>query len=189
GTLATIKLLKENKATFKVDYSLRKDTGWSNDTGKLNLDYQVLPDNDYYQNLSYSIKSSVDWDKFVNPVNRLVHPSGLKNFADTSILSTTRVGAGNTLDSNQLVVLDVGNILELSDKQRVDAINNFDKARDFDTIENNTKSKFLTFKNRNLTDFTRCLTNRVLVHDDISETFSSEGFESISTVIEPLSDQ
>ena len=31
-------------------------------------------------------KSPVDWDKFVNPVNRLVHPSGLKNFADTSIL-------------------------------------------------------------------------------------------------------
>ena len=63
GTLATIKLLKDNKATFKVDYSLRKDTGWSDDIGKLNLDYQVLPDNDYYQNLSYTIKSSQTFDK------------------------------------------------------------------------------------------------------------------------------
>jgi len=189
NTSAEIVTIVNNEGIFETDYSSKQEYGWIDNIGKLNEDVQVLPDNDYYQNLSYSIKSSVDWDKFVNPVNRLVHPSGLKNFADTSILSTTRVGAGNTLDSNQLVVLDVGNILELSDKQRVDAINNFDRARDFDTIENNTKSKFLTFKNRNLTDFTRCLTNRVLVHDDISETFSSEGFESISTVIEPLSDQ
>ena len=37
-----------------------------------------------------------------------------------------------------------------------------------------------------MTDFTRCKTNRVLVHDDISETFSSEGFESTNTIIEPL---
>ena len=36
-------------------------------------------------------------DKFVRPVNRLVHPSGLKNFADTSMLSTTKVGAGETM--------------------------------------------------------------------------------------------
>ena len=91
GTLATIKLLKENKATFKVDYSLRKDTGWSNDIGKLNLDYQVLPDNDYYQNLSYTIKSSQTYDKLSSTVNGLVHPTGLKNFSDTGITTVTKV--------------------------------------------------------------------------------------------------
>ena len=32
----------------------------------------------------------------------------------------------------------------------------------------------------------RCKTNRVLLHDDISATFQSEGFESTNTVIEPL---
>ena len=81
-------------------------------------------------------------------------------------------------------MLDVGNVLELNDKQRVDAINNFDFARDYDTRTNG--SKFLTFQNRTLTDFTRCKTNRVLLHDDISENFSSDGFESTNTVIEPL---
>ena len=80
--------------------------------------------------------------------------------------------------------MDVGNVLELNDKQRVDAINNFDFARDFDTRVNG--SKFLTLQNRTLTDFTRCKTNRVLLHDDISDNFSSEGFESTSTLIEPL---
>ena len=68
----------------------------------------------------------------VNPVNRLVHPSGLKNFADTSVTSNITVGVGEVRESNQVVVLDVGNVLELNDKQRVDAINNFDFARDFD---------------------------------------------------------
>ena len=88
GTIATIKLLKDNRAIFKVDYSLRKDTGWSNDIGKLNLDYQVLPDNDYYQNLSYTIKSSQTYDKLSSTVNGLVHPTGLKNFSDTEIITT-----------------------------------------------------------------------------------------------------
>ena len=44
------------------------------------------------------------------------------------------------------MVLDVGNILELRDKQRVDAINNFDFASDFDTRVNG--AKFITLKNR-----------------------------------------
>ena len=117
-------------------------------------------------------------------MNRLVHPSGLKNFADTSVTSNITVGVGQVRESNQVVVLDVGNVLELNDKQRVDAINNFDFARDFDTRVNG--SKFLTLKNRTLTDFTRCKTNRVLVHDDISANFSSDGFESTNTIIEPL---
>ena len=121
--------------------------------------------------------------KFVNPINRLVHPSGLKNFSDTTITSNIEVGFG-TFKSNQSVVLDVGNVLELNDKQRVDAINNFDFAKDYDTRING--SKFLTLQNRTLTDFTRCKTNRVLLHDDISDNFSSEGFESTNTIIEPL---
>ena len=138
--------------------------------------------------MEYTVKSTVEWDKFVNPVNRLVHPSGLKNFADTSVFGQVNVGSGKTLDSNQLVVLDVANVLELSDKQRVDAINNFDSVRDFNTSSNNSKSKFLTFQNRSLTDFTRCKTNRVLIHDDISSNFSSDGFESVSTIIETLAE-
>tara|TARA_B100000575_G_scaffold294411_1_gene310169 strand:+ start:13 stop:12861 length:12849 start_codon:yes stop_codon:yes gene_type:complete len=173
-----------NQAKFNVNFSNRQEYGWLDDIGKLNEDYQVIPDNDYYQNLSYTVKSSIEWEKFVNPVNRLVHPSGLKNFADTSVDSNLSVGVGLVRDSKQAIVLDVNNVFGLEDKQRVDAINNFDLVRDFD-IRNNS-SKFLTLKNKNLSDFTRCKTNRVLVHDDVSNTFSSEGFESTSTTIDPL---
>ena len=181
---AEITSIVDNQAKFTTDFSNRQEYGWLDDIGKLNEDYQVIPDNDYYQNLSYTVKSSIEWDKFVNPVNRLVHPSGLKNFADTTVTSSLKVGVGEVRESNQTVVLDVGNILELKDKQRVDAINNFDFARDFDTRANG--SKFITIKNRTFTDFTRCKTNRVLLHDDISDGFSSEGFESTNTIIEPL---
>ena len=85
----------------------------------------------------------------------------MKNFADTSVVSNLKVGVGEVRESNQVVVLDVGNILELRDKQRVDAINNFDFARDFDT--RTSGSKVLNSSNRSLTDFTRCKTNRVLL--------------------------
>ena len=32
----------------------------------------------------HMLKSAIEWEKFVNPVNRLVHPAGLK-FSDTYI--------------------------------------------------------------------------------------------------------
>ncbi|MEC8551033.1 MAG: hypothetical protein VXY93_11100, partial [Pseudomonadota bacterium] len=137
-----------------------------------------------YQNLSYTVKSTIEWDKFVNPLNRLVHPAGLKNFADTSIESKVTVGVGTTAITKDLIVLDVANVLGLEDKQRVDAINNFDFVRDYDSRINT--SKFIELSNKVLTDFTRCKTNRVLVHDDISNKFSSTGFQENNTIIESL---
>ena len=110
---AEITSIVGNKAKFKTDFSNRQEYGWLDDIGKLNQDYQVIPDNDYYQNLSYTVKSTIEWDKFVNPVNRLVHPAGLKNFADTSIESKVSVGVGTTALTKDLIVLDIANILGL----------------------------------------------------------------------------
>ena len=183
---AEITSLISNKAKFKTDFSNRQEYGWLDDVGKLNEDYMVTPDNDYYQNLSYTVKSTVEWEKFVNPVNRLVHPSGLKNFSDTSIESSVKVGVGTTASTKDLIVLDVRNTLGLEDKQRVDAINNFDFVTDFDT--RNNSSKFLQLSNKVLTDFSRCKTNRVLVHDDISDKFSSAGFQENNTLVERLTE-
>ncbi|MEC8551730.1 MAG: hypothetical protein VXY93_14640, partial [Pseudomonadota bacterium] len=53
-----------------------------------------------------------------------------------------------------------------------------------DTLGN--KSKNLQFTNKVLTDFSRCISNRVLIHDDISSEFSSVGFSANDSVIEPL---
>ena len=164
GNIATINVISENKGEFIVDYSLRQNQGWRDDIGKLNQDYQVLPDNDYYQNLSYSVKSSITFDDLINPVNRLLHTSGLKNFADVGIQSATSAGI-TTSTFLDTVALDI------IDQKRVDTINNFDFALDIDTVNN--KSKFLKLKNTKLSPYIECRSNRVLEIDDISPLFSN----------------
>ncbi len=176
---ATVTSIVENKARFEVDYANRQEYGWTDNIGKLNEDIQVIPNNDYFQNLSYSIKSPITWDQFVDPVNRLVHPSGLKNFADTSVETVVgNVGVGTSVSSVPVIVVDV------LGENRVDTIHNFDLAKDYDSRGN--KSKFVTFENLKLTDYTKCKTNRVLLHDDISDKFSSKGLQDLFTEIEEV---
>ena len=179
---ATITDIVDNQAKFIVDYASRQEIGWADNVGKLSEDFQVVPDNNYFQNLSYSIKSPITWDQLVNPVNRLVHPAGLKNFADVGITSSIDAGFRNVPETDPVIVIDV-----IGDK-RVDTINNFDFARDYDARPdvNPTKSKFATFDNIKLTDFTLCKSNRVLIHDDISGSFASKGFQDVFTEIEEV---
>ena len=164
GNIATINTISKNSGIFEISYSLKENQGWNNDIGKLNQDYQVTPDNDYYQNLSYSIKSSITYEDLVNPVNRLLHTTGLKNFADVGITSITNVGITTSSFTDVLA-------LDFIDQKRVDTINNFDFAIDIDTFEG--KSKFLKLKNTKLSPYIECRTNRVLEIDDISGLFSN----------------
>ena len=180
GVIARVSEIVENKAKFEVDYSSLRNYGWIDDTGKLDEDYQVIPDNDYYQNLSYSIKSGITFDEFIDPVNSILHPAGLKNFADVGITSSVDATVSYAATTNSVVILDV------IDEKRVDTINNFDLALDYDTREN--KSKYLKVKNRKLTDYIKCLTNRVLTHDDISNRFSSKGDQDLFTEVEEIND-
>jgi len=179
GVLADVTSITTNKSRFKIGYSTRQNIGWSDDIGKISEDYQVTPDNDYYQNLSYTIKSPITWNEFSAPVNSIVHPAGLKNFADVGILSSTGpIGFAGTTTS--LVVLDIVG------EKRVDIINNFDNVVDYDTRTNPDRSKYLKIQNRKLTDYTECRTNRVIIHDDISNRFSSRGFEDPFVEIEEI---
>ena len=168
GTIATIESLEENRASFTIDYSLRKDIGWSDEIGKLSEDIQVLPDNDYYQNLSYTVKSPITYDELVNPVNRLLHTTGLKNFADVGITSSAKAGVANTILSSTTAVIDV------ISESRVDTINAFDLSIDVDTVTNSpVRSKFIKFQNKKLADYIDCTTNKVLILDDVNSQFSS----------------
>jgi hypothetical protein len=163
GNIATIDAITDNLGRFAVDYSLKKDIGWIDDIGKLNQDNQVIPNNDYYQNLSYTVKSPITYQDLRTPVNSLLHTSGLKNFADTVITSTTTLGISS---SNATSI-----IRDIIEENRVDAIYNFDLVKDIDTIENS--SKFLKLKNKKLADYNECRTNVVLRIDDISKKFSN----------------
>ena len=164
GTRATINTLVENLATFDIDFALRRDSGWNDETGKLSLDSQVLADNDYYQNLSYAVQSPLEYESLINSVNSLLHPSGLKNFANVGIGSTARVGIST--DNNVTVINQ-----DLITNTRVDEINIFDNAKDVDVSLN--RSRFLELKSKKLTSYIECITNRVLKIDDISSEFAS----------------
>lgn len=164
GSIATINSITENSGRFDVNYSLRQDYGWLDNTGKLDEDYQVLPDNDYYQSLSYTVKSPIEFENLINPVNRLLHTSGLKNFADTELKSTSTLSIGSSS-------IDSISIFDISEEKRVDTINNYDLSLDVDTLNN--KSKFLKIRNKRLSGYIECRTNRVLKIDDISSQFSN----------------
>jgi hypothetical protein len=162
GTIATISETKESLGQFEVNYSATQDIGWSDDIGKLDEDIQVIADNDYYQNLAYSVKSNQEWVDIVDPVNSLLHTSGLKNFSDTQIVKNAGIG----ITSNQYADF----VYNFIDENRVDTINNFDLVIDVDTDGNS--SRFLKLKNRRLADYIECRTNRVLNIDDISSQFT-----------------
>jgi len=163
GNIATISKIEPNLGRFKIDYAVEKQSGWANNIGKLNEDTQSISDNDYYQNLSYTIKSPIEYDNLKTSVNNLLHTSGLKNFADTQIISKGKSGIKST--SQYLDVIN--NIVEES---KVDTIYNFDLVKDIDTVNN--FSKFIKLKNKKLSDYIQCISNRVLKIDDISKKFS-----------------
>ena len=167
GNIATIRKIENNLALFKIDYSVERNNGWIDDIGKLDYDNQVIPDNDYYQNLSYTIKSPIQYQDLKTNVNNLLHSTGTKNFADTGITSsTTAYVTGKTVDS---IILDALN------EERVDTIYNFDLVKDVDIIENSSSkiSKSLKLKNITLTPYIKCDNNIVLEIDNINREFSN----------------
>ena len=166
GSIATINSVFKNEGQFKVDFASDRVIGWSNDTGKLNQDYQVIPDNDYYQTLSYTIQSPIEYQTLVSPVNKLLHTTGLKNFADLGISTSVGVGSTSTVDSSTI-------IRDLSSENRVDAIDNFDLAKDVDTLSNPLRSRFVSFDTKLLSNFFECSTNRVLQIDNINSLFKN----------------
>jgi len=168
GVTATIIDIQNNTGAFEVGSSTRKNFGWKDDIGKLNDDKQFVADNDYYQNLSYSVNSPIEYDRLSTPVNRLLHTSGMKNFADTQIERSANAGIKTTKDGSF-------EILDFINESRVDAINNFDLVYDIDSIL--PRTKFIKFKNKKLSSYVECISNRVLSIDDISSRFSNVGLE------------
>jgi hypothetical protein len=163
GNIATIDKIESGTGRFKIDYSVEKNIGWSNDIGKLDQDNQVIPDNDYYQNLSYTVKSPITYQELRTPVNSLVHTSGLKNFADTGITSTAN--SGITTSENVTTIL-----YDIIEENRVDTIYDFDLVKDIDVV--GSSSKFLKLKNKKLNDYIECRSNVVLKIDNINRQFS-----------------
>ena len=163
GSSATIHSIDKNDTNYSINYSVLKNFGWNDDFGKLNSDFQVIPDNDYYQNLSYTVKSSKKYSTLESSVFNVLHTSGMKNFADTEIKKTVNISGIGSTDSSVYLYNVLGD-------ERVDSIYNFDFVKDYNVISGT--SKFLAFKNQKLADFFESKENNVLSIDDISSQFS-----------------
>jgi len=165
GSILSIQSIIENNGVFDISYSSITQLGWNDNIGELNSDYQVTSDNDYYQNLSYTVKSSKEYNVLESPVFSNLHISGTKNFADTQIekeVSFAGVGSDN-------VSISLYNVIE---EKRVDTINNYDFVRDYNVIEGS--SKIIQLQNKRLVDsfFFNSVATKVLTVDDISNQFS-----------------
>lgn len=66
---------------------------WSNSRGNLSDPLICIQDNDFYQDFSYVIQSSVPREKYLKPVKENVHPAGLKMFSDLLLDNTIDISS------------------------------------------------------------------------------------------------
>jgi len=164
-------------AFFNLDATSRFLHGNQSDAGVLNSSIQRIQDNDYYQNFSYSIKSTVDFDTWNDVVSSLNHTTGFKKFSDFQLEtpSTFAEITSNSLNINlpsDLTFIDV-----ISD---IISVVNLNCVYDFDLVKENSLqigsqifSNEIIFSNRVLQDYAESVGNRVLTIDDISHQFNS----------------
>ena len=173
GSTSRIRNFERFGGFYEISAGATQNFGWTDNIGFLNNDQSVIPDNDYYQKLAYSIKTQVEYEDLIDPVNRLVHISGTKNFVDTELAEKSNTSERFDVgDSKTIVTLDIIN------EEETYAVNAFDFAVDTDVViappgtTNSPKAtNSIKFGSKKLTSFIECLSNLVLVHDDISKDF------------------
>lgn len=168
GSIATVESISYKSEYLEVSYSTPSELGWEDYTGKLNNDLQVTPDNNYYQNLSYTIKkTSKQFDEVQEYISPLLHASGLKNFVDTEILEKSEFGEniGQTVDQF---------LIDLTSERRSDEINSIALAVDQDTNQIPKYSRFVNLLNKKIANYINCETNIALKIDDISPLFRNQ---------------
>jgi len=171
NTRGLIKKKIDFDSYIKLGSTSKVNKGWIYDTGILNNNVQRLPDNNYYQYFSYSLKSRIPLETWDEPVKSLNHTSGFLKFSDLIIenqdgdRTSSRVFADDS-------VADV--VVDLIGSGNLNCIYNFDLASEVTTkIGSKLVSDEIILQNRVLTDYFESVGNRVLLIDDISDQFSS----------------
>lgn len=161
-------------ADFNVSSSRSKSIGWITQKGNLSEIVQKLPDNDYYQNFSYSLRSKKQISQWESPVSDLTHIAGLKKFGDLQVES-------KDINPYEITSTDTSDInISLSSYVNINTINDIDLVLEDVDDHQNLYSEILKFRSLKLSDYLLCLNNRVLSIDDISNNFNTdESFVSI----------
>ena len=165
--------IKSFDAYLQLGATAKIEGGWETESGFFNRTLQRFQDSDYYQNLSYSLSSRVDLEKWDDPVSTLNHTIGFKKFSDYQLESTPddrdslKVGLSTELS-------DYGVVAEQMSIVNMNCVEDFDLASENGlVIGSDTVSTEITFSSRILQDFQESVGNRVVSIDDFSGTFNS----------------
>ena len=169
NTKAVIRKKIDFESECVVSESSIVENGWITNTGFLNDNLQRTPDNNYYQNFSYSIKSKVSYDDWNDSVSALNHTSGFKKFSDYVL---------ETSSNNSQIVSGISSSVIITDIVRevdINCISDFDNVIETTLSSNSiTFGDEVVFTNRILTDYFESVGNRVLTIDDFSDEFNSD---------------
>lgn len=171
GSTAEIEEVIVNDSNYSTSstITLNSQSTWLSNSGVLNDSLQKIQDGDYYQNFSYSIKSTIPKNVWEESVNSLVHSVGFKNFSDLILNSkpenqNLKVAIGS---SDLITTVSIDNVVSMYTKYNYDFVS--------EEATNQAISKFVNFKNTKLTDYAICKSNKVLKLDDISSQFTGIG--------------
>jgi len=176
STYSTAKIVNVDtfNATYSVDGSAVVNEGWSNESGFLNNSIQRMPDNDYYQYFSYSLKSKKGYSEWESSVSKLNHISGYKKFSDLIIESPRALGEIVGVGATAATVSDVNVVTDFVQFANFNCYDYFDLATENAYyISNLLVSDEVIFGNIEIQDYTESIGNRVLVIDDISSQFNN----------------
>ena len=158
-------------STFDVSSSSVVRSGWSNDKGFLNNSVYRIHDSDYYQYLSYSLKSKISYEDWNNPVSSLNHTAGFKKFSDLLIESESTEFSGISTSQDRGVFTSIADLVSYVD---LNSVYDFDLVSEKTlNISNAIISDEIVFNSRIIQDYFESIGNRVLLIDDISNQFSS----------------
>ena len=161
----------------RTNYNSKISTGagatvvdsWQTNSGFLNDNLQKLPNNEYYQNFSYSINSIIPYQTWSEPVGSLNHTAGFAKFSDLDIISEEEESSIiQTFDSEVERIHDIVGEASLNCEYDWDLVSEV-------TVDVNGQivSKEIVFDNKTITNYDESQTNRVLSIDDFSATFNS----------------
>ena len=164
----------DSKINFESDIEINAGSivkkGWQRETGFLSDNLQRLPDNVYYQNFSYSLKSKVSMDKWDDAVDKLSHPTGFLKFSDLLVESDSNKANIIANDSDLFVFIDSIGTVNINSYPSFDLVT----ENSLSISDTETLSDQIYFNSRVLTDYYESVGNRVLTIDDFSTTFNSE---------------
>jgi hypothetical protein len=175
NSIALINSVKDFGSAYNLNYYSEVRNGWETETGFLNDILQRIPDNEYYQNFSYSLKSRVTFDTWEDVVSTLNHTAGFKKFADLQVESALPF-----YNENSMIVEIPSNAPEVEVIVNIDSVIDVNCFFDYDMVRENVLnidgkivSDEIIFNNKVLTDYAESVGNRVLLIDDISDQFNS----------------